>query len=450
MTVVDFSKQLNGLKKQQKWDEALAYFREHRMEFPAEQIGKNYYLVASMLTVLRKKGYVDEAFKFVRMFDVRIGNDTDGMVLNAYGWLLFNKYRHDREAGRFNAFAFLQLATPLMREIMRRNDPFFDTLIHLLFDIVTKTEKKKKPVNYRFLNDFCDLFKPKRLRTEPETMEVERKGRRQMTELASDREKWYAIKTKALLELGEAETCLELSREALGSFERFHHQNEVWFARRIALSYKMLGRIDRAIEELEAIRRKKNDWFIKRELAELYHEMGDEERAFSLAMEAMNDFGDIEYKIGLMELVATLLEHRGERELAYRHLWLVKTIRERERWKVSEDLMMRLDSLGIEPPTQGEGQLQKELREYWKRCMPQKFYQKGDEKSKSGKIRKILHQNEQGVDGFIETEDGDYYFSLPTTVSISSKLKEGTSVMFEGGETERGKRARKIKIINKT
>jgi len=446
MTIADFSKQINILKKEGRLDDALLYFKTHRGEFSIEQIGQNPYLVAGMITILRKRGYIDETFKFIEMFNVKIDENVDGVVLNAYGWLVFDKYKKDTKNGQFNAIGFMHSVAPMVTTIMQRHDVFFDTLIHYLFDTVLRTEKAKTVVNYKFLNDFCDLFLPDRLSTKPETMEIEKRGRIQRVELASDREKWYAIKTKALLELGDAEQCLILSREALEIFDVFHNNNDVWFARRIALSHKIMGEIGRAIDELEDIGKKKNDWFIKRELAELYFETENFEKAFELSMQAMNEYGDVEYKIGVMELIAKLLLRKGEEELAYKHLLLVKTIREKNGWKIPDELHSKIASLNVALTIDEPEKLRKELLSYWKQFKPRVQRKPSTGEKKSGKIKKILHQNEQGVDGFIEAEDGDYYFSLPASVPISSNLGEGITVVFEGKEELKGKRARKLQM----
>jgi len=55
-------------------------------------------------------------------------------------------------------------------------------------------------------------------------------------ELASSRENWYALKTKALMELGLRDECYLYSKKALSDLTNFHYNNDSRFARRIALS----------------------------------------------------------------------------------------------------------------------------------------------------------------------------------------------------------------------
>ena len=148
MTIIDFSKHITVLKKEGKLGEALSFFKSHKGDFSKEQIASNSYLTANMLTVLRKRNYVNEAFTFLKIYDVIIGSHTDDVLLNSYGWLVFDKYRLDQKTKMFNAYAFIKYAEPLLSEIMRRQNVFFDTLIHILFATVIKAEKAKAAVNW--------------------------------------------------------------------------------------------------------------------------------------------------------------------------------------------------------------------------------------------------------------------------------------------------------------
>ena len=59
------------------------------------------------------------------------------------------------------------------------------------------------------------------------------------------------------MKLGKFQECYDVSKLALETFEKFHYSNDIWFARRIALSKKNLGNSEDAIKELQQILRKK-------------------------------------------------------------------------------------------------------------------------------------------------------------------------------------------------
>jgi len=185
-------------------------------------------------------------------------------------------------------------------------------------------------------------------------------------ELASSKENRYAIKTKALLETQQYEECFNLSKKALESFKKFHYSNDVWFARRIALSKKGLGNPEDALNELLHILDRKKEWFIQSEVAEIYKEKGDIDNAFQYAMDAINNFGDIEYKVGLLVSIAELLIKKGEEELAFKHYLLSKLLRQEEEWKVPENLSNIIDKSSFNQTSINDlPKLKAELKKYW-------------------------------------------------------------------------------------
>ena len=78
--------------------------------------------------------------------------------------------------------------------------------------------------------------------------------------------------------------CFEVSKQALEAFEKFHYSNDIWFARRIALSKKFLGNSTDALNELLLVLKRKREWFIQSEVAEIYKENGDFDTAFKYAI----------------------------------------------------------------------------------------------------------------------------------------------------------------------
>jgi len=268
-----------------------------------------------------------------------------------------------------------------------------------------------------------------------------------MTEFASDKENWYATKSKALFELHNFKECYEISKLAIEKIDNFHYNNDLWFARRIALSKKELGSIDEAIEELEKIYKRKREWFIKKELAELYFEIDKVEKSFYYAIDAIctNGFSKLEFKIGLIQLLGNIFKKYNKMEFANKHFLLLKIIREEHGWKIPQELQNELNNINIEEINLSS--IKNELIKYWKSCQP-----KTDKSLKSkklqGYIKKILNNNEKGKNGFITSNKQDYYFVLPKHIKFIENVELNTKVEFEVLELNNGKkRAKIVKII---
>jgi len=302
------------------------------------------------------------------------------------------------------------------------------------FSYLLKKFKDKPSVNWTVVNKFCDLVSVDSLDTECRTIEVERKGEKKPMELASSKEDWFAFKTKALFETQHYQECFDLSKVALESFEKFHYSNDVWFARRIALSKKHLGNSADALNELLLILRRKKEWFIQNEVAQIYKENGDNEKAFKFAISAINNFGDLEYKVGLLVLIAELLALKDEKELSFKHYSLSKLLRLQEEWNVPNSVSSALTQFPFEQITiEKLPDLKRELKKYWSSFNPQQTAPKQNTTQRqTGKIDRILHNDEKGADGFIKFEGNkSIYFRVNATEEIIKKIAVGLEVEFK-------------------
>ncbi|MDQ1139517.1 tetratricopeptide repeat protein [Pedobacter agri] len=380
-TLFDFSQTIRNLNKEKKFSETLKFFKENKAEFKPEDIGLNKFIVYEMISALIETNHYDVIFTFIEQHNVVLDEKNFGYLLKKF--------------------------------------------------------KDKPSVNWAVVNKFCDLVSVENLATDCKTIEVERKGEKKPMELASDKENWFAFKTKALFETQQYHECFDLSKKALETFEKFHYSNEVWFARRIALSKKHLGNSEEALNELLQVLRRKKEWFIQNEVAEIYKENGDFDKAFKYAIEAINNFGDLEYKVGLLVLIANILEQKQEKELSFRHYMLSKLLRQQEEWKVPQTLDYALKNLGFaQTPLEQLPNLKRELKNYWNTFKPEqsKTFHKPKiitNQNFEGEIVRILHDNERGKVGFIKSNGKEHYFSVNPNYHSISDISVGTKVLFE-------------------
>lgn len=380
-TLFEFSQTIRNLNKEKKFSETLKFFKDNKTEFRPEDIGLNKFVVYEMISALIETNHYDVIFTFIEQHNVVLDEKNFGYLLKKF--------------------------------------------------------KDKPSVNWAVVNKFCDLVSFNNLDTDCKTIIVERKGEKKPMELASDKENWFAFKTKALFETQQYQECFELSKKALETFEKFHYSNEVWFARRIALSKKHLGNSEEALNELLQVLRRKKEWFIQNEVAEIYKENGDFDKAFKYAIEAINNFGDLEYKVGLLVLIANILEQKQEKELSFKHYMLSKLLRQQEEWKVPQTLDYALQNLGFaQTPLEQLPNLKRELKNYWNTFKQEqtKSFDKTrtkENKNLEGEIVRILHDNERGKVGFIKSKGKEHYFSVNPNYHSISKITVGTKLLFE-------------------
>jgi tetratricopeptide (TPR) repeat protein len=455
LSIIEFSQAILKLNKEKKYAEALKFFKENKAHLSGEQIANNGYLIAGMITALRHTNNFDNAFKFLNHYKLSIDYNTKEIVLNAYGWLLFSKFKaesllndnhhteneifEDEEAVEdngdyhFNKSEIIQLIENFIPLSLCFDNEFAYSVLSNLFNSVLKAEKKKPNANWQFVSDLCDKIEPNLLTTNCRTINVVRKGVTKPMELASDKENWFAYKSKALMKLGKFQECYDISKLALDSFENFHYSNDIWFARRIALSKKNLGNSEDAIKELQLILRKKKEWFIQKELAELYKEQGNNDKAFALAIEAINNFGDIEFKIDLLYLLGELHKTKDQSDLAFQHYVLSLLIRQNEGWSIPEKLGHAIGQFSNEKiPLDKLPALKSELKKYWNSFKFQSERPVVTNQKLSGKIDKILHNDEKGTDGFIKYNGNkSVYFRINADDNLNSKISIGLDVEFK-------------------
>ena len=452
-SIFDFSKHIRKLTSEKKYQDALSYFKDNKSQFNDIVISGNEYLVSDMLSCLRNTNYFDAGFKFLQIYRINIDSETKERILTAYGWLLWSKYKADNsnqnekaedthhfdneeeyapdDNYQYEKNDLIERIESLLPILLSINSDFIKTLKSNLFSIVLKTEKNKPSPNWKLVNDFCNHFEPNQLSKDCSTIQVERKGRLREMELASDLENWYAYKTKALFKLGEWQECLDIAKSALDVLDGFHYSNDIWFLRRIALSKKNLGNVDDTIKELEGILRKKNEWFIQKELAELYYEKGDIERAFQYSIDAINNVGPLEFKIDLFYLMGMICQAKNEHDIARSHFSLSKVIRDNNGWKTPQKLLDELKQFkNADVDKVDLDSLTTELKKYWRNFAS--IIQKTNKlELQQGTISRFLNDNERGKDGFLKCDHKEYYFSLSSNFHLTPKIDINSKVIFE-------------------
>lgn len=329
-------------------------------------------------------------------------------VQNAAGWILYDlRFKHAK-----NETERLELQNLILTYTEHAEYSPFEHTIKKVIDELKQRTTDERQVILELLNK----LKPELLSDKPYTTT---EGR----ELASDREKWYAQQSKLRFELGSYNTCINASEAMLKNIRVFHHDNNHWTKRRIALSHWELGERDLAKKILHDILMCFDNAHIYADLHRIYAEEQNMDMSISYGANAiLNKSGEMKHKLKVLEKMAQLYEEKEELQLAYSHYVLLRRVREKEGWTISDMILQKLnyyESLSIDALEQ------KQLKLYWIESA-NKIYEET-----SGNIVRYISKQEKKSAGFIETKDGrQIYFSERSNRHLHHPLPEKTPVHF--------------------
>lgn len=239
--------------------------------------------------------------------------------------------------------------------------------------------------------------------------------------IPSNREKYYLKITKAYEKLENWGNCFEKSCDALN-----HFPDEIWFKRRKAISEGNIGDLDKAIEDLIKISLVKSDWFIFRDIAVLYAQNENFEKALDYIIDgclvSINQ-PDPGFRWELYYDAALFLHKKDDIQMSEKHLLLSYSLRNNEGWKTPEVLSKLANVLNISlksvEDTKG---LFKKLKPFWE------AYKFSKLPKHKGKIKTMLPN---GKAGFITSDQGkDFYFKVFSYNGNSKQLVSGLTVEF--------------------
>lgn len=410
--VTEMKQQASALRKQQKYEEAVALYRvlwqEHREQCD-EWDGWGY------AHSLRKLGRSQEALDICREA-YPLKPDFD-YLRNLYAWCIYDlEIKRDDAQIEQNEGRFLKAANAILQLVEPgQYSPYARTVLR----VVDYYRKRPSYPAARVL-EWCDRIQPEQLSKAP-GHGPDGKGR--TIEYASDREKWYACRCKALFDIGQFEECIRFGEQALNAFSNFHHDNDVWFKWRIALSRAELGDKETAIAELQGLLSRKKDWFIYHRIAQYLFELGQVGKALDHALDAALAPGDLEYKWELFLLVGSILKAQSNLEVAEKHVLLAAKVRQELDWKMPAELSEAVQGLGTDVSSEISAKdLYRDLRRHWQSLKV------ADMPEGRGEIKNLLSH---GKAGFIRGDDGeDYYFKTSSFQGPRHLLEPGQRVGF--------------------
>jgi tetratricopeptide (TPR) repeat protein len=416
------------------------------------------YLVSGIINILRKSNQLRRAFSFLNFLQKEINEGTEPQIIDAYGWMIYDKVKAENqdidEEQPEESFDSLLYDLDHQQIVVSNQENRSETIqlvlstipllnpqseygaFSKLFRLVLKSEKHRPNTNWQFLSDLLSLINPDTLSQDCETVEFNHRGRQKKMELASDKEAWYAAQTQVLMEMGQYEKCIELSKASLEMFDSFHYGNDVWFARKIAKCQQQLGNVQDAIKAMEQVEQKKSEWFVQKELAELYFEQNELSKAKRMATKAALNYGDKEKKDGVYFLLGQIYKKQDQKEKAYKHFLLSQMIRQEEDWKIPQRLKFELEETKPEEfkdEYDSSSTLFKELLKFWKGNGPsiqsQGARREPNTKKIQGRISHVRH--DKGFGFIIGDNEHEYFFRSDAVKTGFGDLGKGVKVIFK-------------------
>lgn len=426
-------RQLAGeLRKQEKYTEALQQYEilwtQSRSEC-TEWDGWGY------AQCLRKTGRVKEALDVCRAV-YKIKPEFE-YIRSLYGWCVYDlEIKKSEEEIKNDESRFFKAA----KAIIDLTSPGqFSPNIRTVFKVVDYLQNSRQNYPAQQILEWLGKLSPEILSIEC-GKEIDDKGKE--IEYASDLEKWYSEKSRALLKLGRYEECIRTGEEALSTLQTYHTDNDLWFKYRIALAKVRLGKIEEALSDLIAISSRKKDWFILMDIAEIYFGQSNLDLAMKYAAEAALAPGQKElgFRWKVYMLLGEILKIQNKHDLASDHVLLAIRVRQENEWgKIPHNLSLLIAELQVKvDDKRSSEQIQNHLMDFWKSIA---F---ADRKQMTGKIKKFVGE---GRSGFIQGDDGeDYYFKVKSFRQKPRDLETAIRVRFYVQPSTDGRRDTAIDI----
>ena len=223
-------------------------------------------------------------------------------------------------------------------------------------------------------------------------------------ELASKREQFYVLLARTQYEGGKYNDCQATISEANQVFPTLHNDNETWLKRFDALSYAKKGNFAQAEVLFLEIIKAKPEWYIYKELAEIYLQQGKKIQAMRSAAEAALDTREPERKLSLYKFIAEMLGERGNTDAVKKHIEFIYYTRRDRKWKIDAELQAAISIFNINEHAVVDSKfLMRPLRNLWEQLK----YDGLDRHD--GAIKSFLPT---GTAGFVESSDRKTYYFL--------------------------------------
>lgn len=402
------SLEANRLRKSGELEKALPLYRELCAD------ARDQYSVAGLLHCLRKTNHFEEA---IPLCNVVFSHFLDSeWCRNEAIWTLIQGQLEKLEEG-----------TPVEKVVSIAHEifSFGPTEPSTKWRIIRRVLKAAKArARWDIVSEWIDRVAPEELSDEPMKTENGREG-------WCDQAIWHNLKIRSMIEVGDKEKAIELSKGVSNIFPRQCR----FFGRLTALATLRLSRTIEA-ERLYAdlCNARTPDWWIMHEYAQVLKELGKRELALKMMCKAASSHQKLDSLVSLFFDLGTLCLEMENRDAACNHLSLCKFVRQEHGWSIPYSLEKSLEELESNPnnPTT-LAQALLNCRDFWKNTIgPQGDWHEhsfGKRKPRAGLTGKVSLGPSDRPFCFISIESGESFFCYKS--DLPRNIAEGTKLVFD-------------------
>lgn len=432
------------LRWKKDYETAVSYFKEAVVpHMTAAQIAMHPDLVMAVTDSLKELNKQAEALSFViQWLKIDPQHIRNPKFLKNLSWLVYSFLKTNQRLNQ----NFIDWFFKLLIQLKNYQDEKY--LFGMLYFGLIKELKKYEQQPWPNISKLLEQFDEKCFDEEASKINFQKGGKDRTTELASDLEKYTMLKIKHFYASANYETCIAICKEALAKHKKFHHGNQVWITRYMALSYQQNAQFDEALHYLNKALSERKEWFIMHEIAVIYYKTKAFDTAIAMAIKAFAEGGYSPYKTSLFAVLSDWMSQKGDHKLAGKFAQLACQCRNEEGWSVPQLLLQKAKETSDAPAAEAYNIYKTILAE----LAP---FDTGDKKKAwygSGMITRILHEGENG-DGFITDEyQQSIYFRIAQCKLALEEVYCGKYVSFKAiTENRKGKDThRALKIFAQT
>ncbi|MGL6114256.1 MAG: tetratricopeptide repeat protein [Cetobacterium sp.] len=300
----------------------------------------------------------------------------------------------------------------------KNKDFFYKITVFKVIEILLK----KPIVEYKKIIIWLLKLDPNVLSIEQGQFEIDGK----IISLCSEKEKYYMHLSKAYEKIKDLKNAAEISKIAIKELKQFTNDSDIWFLRRIALYNISQENYEEALKNYKEIMKQKKDWFILKEIAEVYFFINKFEIGKKYLLDAIYSPGELDKKLNLFFDVYKYL-NIYDKKIALDALKIYFKIRLENNWKISieDEKIANLENINLVKDK--EDLIKISTKYFIEKCKKLRWE---NEPLYIGKV-----ENVKDKFFFIKVNTGEKYFCKIKNYPEKKKPLEGIVVNFNLIET---------------